>query len=371
MTHSFVPPSDAINRQYDPEEFSKSCSGQVKNSFVVNRLQRMSVTCLHRNNGCYLFPKMLNGRDHSEFLAYNHRASLVRFNHVGQPTQYKDGDGSFRPYASLSNSYGSTIEALTCFANASRTRTDLRYLLLYVGTEHRFQSSNAVPQYGFTRGSDSHYHAGCCVVDFEPVARGMGPTIYYFEPHSWRFLTMSQGNVITATYNPIRLVPIEILGLADILGSSSILVYLAGQTSAPNCSPFTMCTLASIMDGNLPYVNAAHYQIHRTGGGAVQSTVQALARGTKVLDAFEQSLTVPNGLFLPLTVQISPPNRRPQGRGYTLLRAYYPQPVTPFKGASLVMRAYLGVLPQSFTFVQPGGGQGIPYITPTVSPFNI
>ena len=116
----------------------------------------------------------------------------------------------------------------------------------------------------------------------------MGPTIYYFEPHSWRYRTLRNGNEITLTFNPIRLVPIEILGLADILGSESIFIYLAGQTNQPNCSPFTLCTLASILDGNLPFLSAAHYQIYRTGGGKTQPSAQALQRGTKTLDAYER-----------------------------------------------------------------------------------
>ena len=125
------------------------------------------------------------------------------------------------------------MEALVTCSNIMRYRTDVRYLVFYIASFQKWQSTNNIPNHYRQWSSayaDLHYHSGMCVINLEPLCRGQNPLALYYEPHAYlqtqRVRTRVAGMVFWdhMTYDPRRLPPIEALSIADMLGADEIFV---------------------------------------------------------------------------------------------------------------------------------------------------
>ena len=126
------------------------------------------------------------------------------------------------------NSEASVMEALVACSNIMSYRTNVRYLVFYIASFQKWQSTNNIPNHYRQQSSANanlHYHSGVCVINLEPLSRGQHPITLYYEPHAFlqtqRVRTRVAGMVFWdhMTYDPHQLPPIKALSIADMLGA--------------------------------------------------------------------------------------------------------------------------------------------------------
>ena len=86
------------------------------------------------------------------------------------------------------NSKASVMEALVACSNIMSYRTDVRYLVFYIASFQKWQSTNNIPNHYRQQSSayaNLHDHSGMCVIDLEPLCRGQNPLTLYYEPHAF------------------------------------------------------------------------------------------------------------------------------------------------------------------------------------------
>ena len=80
------------------------------------------------------------------------------------------------------------MEALVTCSNIMSYRTDVRYLVFYIASFQKWQSTNNISNHYRQQSSanaDLHYHSGMCVINLEPLSRGQHPIALHYEPHAF------------------------------------------------------------------------------------------------------------------------------------------------------------------------------------------
>ena len=124
--------------------------------------------------------------------------------------------GQITPVRQPVNSDASVMEVLVACSNIMGYRTDIQYLVFYIVSFQKWNSTNNIPNYYRQQppaNADLHYHSSICVIDLEPLSRGQHPLAIYYEPHTYvqtpRVRTMGAGVVFWdhMTYDPHHLPP--------------------------------------------------------------------------------------------------------------------------------------------------------------------
>ena len=208
-----------------------------KNKYCINSFQCKASKCKLDKRGV-LFPKVIHGCTHAEYISLRSCSSLL----LNQFTQVVDLCGWVTQVGQPVNSEASVMEALVACANIMSYRTDIWYLVFYIGSFQKWESTNNFLNHYRQQppaNADLHYHAGICVIDLEPLSRGQHPLTIYYEPHTFlqtpRVRTMVAGVVFWdhMTYNPCWLPPIEGLSIADMLGADEMFV-----SGTPDAIPY-------------------------------------------------------------------------------------------------------------------------------------
>ena len=202
---SFVSTDMIMDQQYGLSQ--PNVTPLDKNKYCINALQRMATKCEMDKRGVLLFPKVVNGHTHAEYVSSRSCISLT----LNRGTQVIDLCGRISPIGQPVNSEASVIEALVGCANIMTYRSDVRYLMFYVASFQKWQTCNNIPDHYRQQSpanADLHYHSGVCVIDLEPLSRGQCPLALYYEPHAYmqtpRVRTMVAGMVFWdhMTYDP-------------------------------------------------------------------------------------------------------------------------------------------------------------------------
>ena len=153
-----------------------------KNKYCINSLQCMATKCELDKRGILLFPKVIHGCTHSEYISSRSQSGLL----LNWGTQIIDLCGRVSLVGQPVNPEASVMEVLvTCF-NIMSYRTDVRYLVFYIVSFQKWQSTNNIPNHYRQQSSANanlQYHSGMCVIDLEPLCRGQNPLALYYEPH--------------------------------------------------------------------------------------------------------------------------------------------------------------------------------------------
>ena len=174
---------------------------------IVNSLQHMATKCELDKRGVLLFPKIIHGHTHAEYISSRSCNGLV----FSQGTQVIDLCGQVTPVSEPVNSEASVMEALVVCSNIMGYRTNVQYLVFYIASFHKWKSTNNILNHYRQQppaNADLHYHSGICVIDLEPLSRGQHPLMIYYKPHTYlqtpRVRTMVAGVVFWdhMTYNP-------------------------------------------------------------------------------------------------------------------------------------------------------------------------
>ena len=264
---SFVSTDMIMDRQYGLGQ--PNVTPLDKNKYCINALQCMVTKCEMDKRGVLLFPKVVNGHTHAEYVSSRSCLSLT----LNRGAQVIDLCGHISPVGQPVNSEASVIEALVGCANIMMYRSDVRYLIFYVASFQKWQTCNNIPDHYRQQSpanADLHYHSGICVIDLEPLSRGQRPLALYYEPHAYmqtpRVRTMVAGMVFWdhMTYDPCQLPPIEALSIADMLGADKIFLFLGHQTIFPICGQYSFRFIATLLDGKFPDLRSADYKVSRT-----------------------------------------------------------------------------------------------------------
>ena len=168
-----------------------------KNKYCVNSLQHIAIKCKPDKRGVLLFPKIIHGHTHADYISSRSCNGLV----LSQGTQVSE------PL----NSEASVMEVLVACSNIMGYRTDVWYLVFYIMSFQKWKSTNNIPNHYRQQppaNANLHYHSGICVIDLEPLSRGQHPLAIYYEPHTYlqtpRVRTMVAGVVFWdhMTYDP-------------------------------------------------------------------------------------------------------------------------------------------------------------------------
>ena len=100
----------------------------------------MATKCEMDKKGVLLFPKVVNGRTHAEYVSSRSRINLT----LNRGTQVIDLCGRVSPIRQPVNSEASVIEALVGCANIMTYRSDIRYLMFYVASFQKWQTCNNI-----------------------------------------------------------------------------------------------------------------------------------------------------------------------------------------------------------------------------------
>ena len=142
----------------------------------------MATKCEMDKKGVLLFPKVVNGHTHAEYVSSRSRINLT----LNRGTQVNDLCGHISPIGQPVNSEASVIEALVGCANIMMYRSDIRYLMFYVTSFQKWQTCNNIPDhYRQQSPANADLHYGVCVIDLEPLSRGQHPLALYYEPHAY------------------------------------------------------------------------------------------------------------------------------------------------------------------------------------------
>ena len=155
-----------------------------KNKYCINSLQHMASKCKLDKRGVLLFPKIIHGHTHTEYISLRSCGGLL----LNQCTQVIDLCGQVTPVGQPVNSEASVMEALVTCSNIMSYRTDIRYLVFYIASFQKWESTNNFPNHYRQQppaNTDLHYHSGMCVIDLEPLSRGQHPLAIYYEPHAF------------------------------------------------------------------------------------------------------------------------------------------------------------------------------------------
>ena len=202
---SFVSTDMIMDQQYGLGQ--PNVTSLERNKYCVNALQHMATKCELDKRGILLFPKVINGRTHAEYVSSRSRIGLT----LNRGTQVIDLCGRISPVRQPVNSEASVMEALAGCANIMTYRSDVRYLVFYVASFQKWQTCNNIPDHYRQQSpanADLHYHSGVCIIDLEPLSRGQCPLALYYEPHAFvqtqRVRTMVAGMVFWdhMTYDP-------------------------------------------------------------------------------------------------------------------------------------------------------------------------
>ena len=101
-----------------------------KNKYCVNSLQHMVTKCELDKRGILLFPKVIYGCSHTEYISIRFHNGLV----LGQGTQVMDLCGQITPVSQPINSEASVMEALVACSNIMSYRTNIQYLVFYIAS---------------------------------------------------------------------------------------------------------------------------------------------------------------------------------------------------------------------------------------------
>ena len=176
-------------------------------SIVSIPLQCMASKCELDKRGVLLFPKIIHGHTHAEYISLRSCSGLL----LNQCTQVIDLCGQVTPVGQPVNSEASVMEALDACSNIMSYRTSIWYLVFYIMSFQKWESTNNFLNHYRQQppaNADLHYHSGICVIDLEPLSRGQHPLIIYYKPHTFlqtpRVRTMVAGAVFWdhMTYNP-------------------------------------------------------------------------------------------------------------------------------------------------------------------------
>ena len=178
----------------------------------------MATKCELDKRGILLFPKVIHGHTHSEYISSRSCSGLL-FN---QGTQVIDLCGQVSSVGQPVSSKALVMEVLVACSNIMSYRTDIRYLVFYIASFQKWQSTNNILNHYRQQSSANanlHYHSGMCVIDLEPLSRGQHPIALYYEPHAFlqtqRVRTRVAGMVFWdhMTYDPCQLPPIKALSI--------------------------------------------------------------------------------------------------------------------------------------------------------------
>ena len=203
--YSFINTSMIMDRQYGISR--PNATSLEKNKYCVNSLQCMATKCELDKRGVLLFPKVIHGHTHAEYISSRSHNGLV----FSQGTQVIDLCGRVTPVGEPVNSEVSVMEALVACSNIMGYRTDVWYLVFYIASFQKWKSTNNILNHYRQQppaNADLHYHSGICVIDLEPLSRGQHPLTIYYEPHAYlqtpRVRTMVAGAVFWdhMTYDP-------------------------------------------------------------------------------------------------------------------------------------------------------------------------
>ena len=290
-----------------------------KNKYCINSLQHMATKCELDKRGILLFPKVIHGCTHLEYISSRSHNGLL-FN---QGTQVVDLCGRVSSVSQPVNSEASVMEVLVACSNIMSYRTDIRYLVFYIASFQKWQSTNNIPNHYRQQSpanADLHYHSGMCVIDLEPLSRGQHPITLYYEPHAFlqtqRVRTRVAGTVFWdhMTYDPHQLPPIKALSIADMLGADEIFVFLGHQTIYPICGQYSFGFIATLLDGKIPNLRNADYKVRCTevirkitsNGYKMQVMVSRGTHGdTYSLTPFEHTCYMPLILNFPINVDLT------------------------------------------------------------------
>ena len=92
-----------------------------KNKYCINSLQCMASKCELDKRGVLLFPKIIHGHTHAEYISLRSCSSLL----LNQCTQVIDLCGQVTPVSQPVNSEASVMEALVTCANIMSYRTNM------------------------------------------------------------------------------------------------------------------------------------------------------------------------------------------------------------------------------------------------------
>ena len=145
-----------------------------------------------------MFPKIIHGHTHAEYISLRSHSSLL----LNQCTQVIDLCGWVTPVSQPVNSKASVMETLVTCANIMSYRTDILYLVFYITSFQKWESTNNFLNHYRQQApanANLHYHSGICVIYLEPLSRGQHPLTIYYEPHAFlqtpRVRTMVAGAV--------------------------------------------------------------------------------------------------------------------------------------------------------------------------------
>ena len=293
-----------------------------KNKYCVNSLQHMATKCELDKRDILLFPKVIHGCSHAEYISVRSCNGLV----LRQSTQVMDLCGQITPVSQPINSEASVMEALVACSNIMSYRTDVWYLVFYIMSFQKWNSNvspnNFSNHYRQQPPPDAnlHYHSGICVIDLEPLSRGQHPLTIYYEPHAFlqtpRVRTMVAGVVFWdhMTYNPHHLPPIKDLSIAEMLGADEIFVFLGHLTVYPICGQYLLGFIAMLLDGKFPDLCVTDYKVSHaevirkiTSNGYKLQVITS--RGTcgdaYALTPFEQTCYMPLILNFPVDLMVT------------------------------------------------------------------
>ena len=267
--------------------------------------------------GVLLFPKIIHGHTHAEYISSRSHSGLL----LNQCTQVIDLCGQVTPVSQPVNSEASVMEALVTCSNIMSYRTDVQYIVFYITSFQKWESTNNIPNHYRQQppaNANLHYHSGICVIDLEPLSRGQHPLTIYYEPHAFlqtpRVRTMVAGVVFWdhMTCDPHQLPPIKALSIADILGADEIFVFLGHQTVYPICGQYSFGFIATLLDGKFPNLHTADYKVSHGEIRKITSNGYKLqvitSRGTHgdtfSLTPFEQTCYMPLILNFPVNMDL-------------------------------------------------------------------
>ena len=237
-----------------------------KNKYCINSLQCMASKCELDKRGILLFPKVIHGHTHSEYISSRSCISLL----LNQHTQVIDLCVWVTPVSQPVNSKASVMEVLVTCSNIMSYRTDIWYLVFYIVSFQKWKSTNNILNHYRQQppaNADLHYHSGICVIDLEPLSRDQHPLTIYYEPCTFlqtpRVRTMVAGVVFWdhMTYNPSQLPSIKALSIADMLEANENYVFLGHQTVYPICGQYSFGFITTLMDGKFPNLCTADYKV--------------------------------------------------------------------------------------------------------------
>ena len=161
-----------------------SATSLEKNKYCINSLQHMATKCELDKRGILLFPKVIHGHTHLEYISSRSHSGLL----LNRGTQVIDLCGQVSPVSQPVNSKASVMEALVTCSNIMSYRTDVRYLVFYIASFQKWQSTNNILNHYRQQSSayaNLHYHSGVCVINLEPLCRGQNSLTLYYEPHAF------------------------------------------------------------------------------------------------------------------------------------------------------------------------------------------